>query len=841
MRKPDRSKSYCTPLANALVTIAFLLVAGSSLANTVTVTTLADGVPGSLRAAILTAAPGGTIVFDPSVKGTIVLTNELEIGRDLTITGPGAGILTVSGNNNSRVFNIVDWTVNISGLTISGGLAQGTNATNDSEPDGGSGQGGGILNSGYLYLTNCIITGNTALGGAGGYPTEGGVGTGGDGVGGGICSFSGKVYVVGCTVSFNSAAGPSFSALDLGQGNGLGGGIAVVGGSFLLFNSTIASNSATGQFNDYDAGNGMGGGVYLPTPPDGCAIGNCTISGNTSSGGGCLNGSGGDGLGGGIYAGAGSLYLETISTIVSGNSVLAGLGAVQMGVATGPDVNGPFESWGFNLIGKTDGSSGWNDYTPLQLGPDLTGTIATPLDPALGSLQNNGGQTPTMALSPGSAAIDQGSGLGIPTDQRGYSRTFRYYPNAPLPAGGDGTDIGAFEMIRFRPLVNINANLNLSLLTLSWIEDFAGGTMSSGPYSGAMFSHGPLSSMGMWMPLMSPVRYVNNMFMVRDTLPSGPDLVTNPISSSFYQLEGPISITNTSFIPPAMTTPATQITSSGASLNGTTTPYGIGTLYWFAYGSNTTYGQSTATNDIATSDDVTALTQLISGLNSSSTYHFQLIVTDDWGTQYGGDQVFSTSAPAPPPPAVQTLAASSITTNGALLNGGINGYGQTDAAFFQYGLDTNYGSSTESEQFFGTGYLQDYSNPVTGLNPATTYHYRAAGTTLSGWGYGQDMSFTTGTPPPAVVTLGATSITHGTATLNGTVNPNGASSTVYFQWGATTNYGSITTQTGVNAAESFTANLTGLPPNTTYHYRITALNSGGTSYGTDTNFTTLGD
>jgi len=477
---------------------------------------------------------------------------------------------------------------------------------------------------------------------------------------------------------------------------------------------------------------------------------------------------------------------------------------------------------GFNLVSRGDG---WEGY----IATDLVGTSAAPWDPLLGLCQYNGGQTPTMAPLPGSPVIDQGYRFGLTTDQRGSIRPYDY-PDIANAEGGDGSDIGAVELRPAQPTLGYLFE-NVSSVVLSWNENEPGtGPKLGGPFFGMQIGSLSALSSGGAMPYMGPVRYFNGMYMVKDVIASG---------SLFYQLIGPAS--NINYIPPANTTSATQINATGAALNGTTIPIGSNTQYWFTYGFDTNYGNFTSTNSIGTSSNSISLTQLISGLNSSSTYHFQLIVTDDWGTQYGGDQVFSTSAPAPPPPAVQTLAASSITTNGALLNGGINGYGQTDAAFFQYGLDTNYGSSTESEQFFGTGYLQDYSNPVTGLNPATTYHYRAAGTTLSGWGYGQDMSFTTGTPPPAVVTLGATSITHGTATLNGTVNPNGASSTVYFQWGATTNYGSITTQTGVNAAESFTANLTGLPPNTTYHYRITALDSGGTSYGTDTNFTTLGD
>src|SRR5947209_3253223 len=79
-----------------------------------------DNGPGSLRQAVADVAPGGTITFD--VTGTIALTGgELTIDKDLTINGPGANQLTVSGNNLSRVFNINGGSVDISGLTISNG------------------------------------------------------------------------------------------------------------------------------------------------------------------------------------------------------------------------------------------------------------------------------------------------------------------------------------------------------------------------------------------------------------------------------------------------------------------------------------------------------------------------------------------------------------------------------------------------------------------------------------------------------------------------------------------------------------------------------------------------
>ena len=110
-----------------------------------------------------------------------------------------------------------------------------------------------------------------------------------------------------------------------------------------------------------------------------------------------------------------------------GNTIVAG----NTAATSGPDAFGTFASQGNNLIGETDGSSGW-------VGSDLTGTVAQPLDPLLAPLAYYGGPTQTMALLPGSPAIDAGNNAlipaGVTTDQRGFARIV------------NGTvDIGAFE------------------------------------------------------------------------------------------------------------------------------------------------------------------------------------------------------------------------------------------------------------------------------------------------------------------------------------------------------------------------------------------------------------
>ena len=111
--------------------------------------------------------------------------------------------------------------------------------------------------------------------------------------------------------------------------------------------------------------------------------------------------------------------------------------------------------------------------------------------------------------------------------------------------------------------------------------------------------------------------------------------------------------------------------------------------------------------------------------------------------------------------------------------------------------------------------------------------------------YSNEGSATTHTSPPVlptVITGLATNITHNSAILNGTANPNGVATGAFFQWGIDTSYGNITPSQIVGSGISnvnVTANLTDLSPNTTYHFRIVATNSeGGTSFGADQTFKT---
>ena len=200
--------------------------------------------------------------------------------------------------------------------------------------------------------------------------------------------------------------------------------------------------------------------------------------------------------------------------------------------------------------------------------------------------------------------------------------------------------------------------------------------------------------------------------------------------------------------------------------------------------------------------------------------------------------------PPPPvtgPPVAITNPATLIASFSAKLNGSVNPHGLTTSVYFQYGTTNSYGLTTAPQSHTGNT-SQDVSAHISGLTASTTYHFRIVTTNSAGTRYGSDTTFTTLplTGFPIVTTKPATNVATSAATLNGLLDPHGLTTSVYFQYGTTTNYGRTTavqSQTG-NTFRNIAANIGGLAGNTTYHFRIVATNSVGTRYGNDRTFIT---
>jgi hypothetical protein len=177
----------------------------------------------------------------------------------------------------------------------------------------------------------------------------------------------------------------------------------------------------------------------------------------------------------------------------------------------------------------------------------------------------------------------------------------------------------------------------------------------------------------------------------------------------------------------------------------------------------------------------------------------------------------------------------------------VNPNGISTVYAFQYGTTTEYGHETTLTSA-GSGSIQvPVSAIISGLLSGTTYHYRIIAINTDGTATGGDLTFkTTGTAPPPLptkptATTGTAQPSVNGATVNATVNPNGASTTYYFEFGTTSAYGFQTPPTSAGSGTtnmSVTASLSGLQTSQTYHYRIVAFSRGGTTLGADATFTT---
>lgn len=348
----------------------------------------------SLPAGTITLAAAG-LDEDGNDTGDLDI---LDVGGPLTINGAAGGTI-IDGAGLDRVLHVLDSTLSLSSVTISGGSVI-------------SDAGGGIRNDGSLTMTGSAVVSNTAEGG------------------GGISSCNSFLTVTGSTVSSNTAIYGgggiyNYDSTVTVTDSTISGNIAEDGGGIYndsfgplmtLANSTISGNTAT----DY------GGGIYNSTAD--LIATNTTITGNTAD---SDNDDTGDG--GGLFRQSGAIIVV--------NSIIALNVDASVPGPDHPDVSGFVSGNNRNLLSSTTGAAG-----TIGTGTDI---VTTTLN--LGPLANNGGNTQTHALLAGSPAIDAAKNTVCAAtpisnlDQRGQSRT-------GLAADGDqnGTvtcDIGAFELL----------------------------------------------------------------------------------------------------------------------------------------------------------------------------------------------------------------------------------------------------------------------------------------------------------------------------------------------------------------------------------------------------------
>jgi hypothetical protein len=350
---------------------------------------------------------GGAIY---SVAGTLVLTNcTITDNQAAGSLGNGGGVYLLRG-----ALALDQCTISGNSARLEGGglfnLDGVLTATDTTVSNNTSLLVGGIEDHHQMTLTNCTIAGNVASSGfAGGIDAAGfdtltnctiADNTAGDVSGGIFNSADSHLTLNGCTISGNSASAA-------------GGGLAWAGGTVSATNCTFSGNTLA---------HGPGGAISIDNLSHSSflELTSCTLTQNSAAD------------AGGLGIVSASLAVLVRNTIVAGNQA----------TDQAADVKGAVLSLGHNLVGQVDGSTGWQ-------ASDLTGTSASPLDPRLGPLQDNGGPTLTQAPFADSPAVDNGDPiLYRSVDQRGTFRSFDGLVGRP--------DIGAVEAetaVSFRVLV----------------------------------------------------------------------------------------------------------------------------------------------------------------------------------------------------------------------------------------------------------------------------------------------------------------------------------------------------------------------------------------------------
>jgi hypothetical protein len=463
------------PLRALMMGVAIAaLGAFASPAAAATVTSGSDSLvpqPGELRYEIANADPGETVEIVPGVNPSLSQGHIL-INKDLTVEGQGADATIVGSSASSRIFMISlmssQAVVTIRDLTINSGHAPNGAAGAGAGGTGGLGEpGGAIHNSEELTIDRVLFFGNSAGNGGDGSAGSNGApgnpggpgGTGGAGGSGGALfnTVGGDVTVIDSTFELNSAGDGGdggqggdggagmFPIAGSGGAGGLGrdGGAIQNTGDLTVTNSTFFGNRSgeggtggdKGDFGGFAAGgeggDGGDGGAIHQGGAGSVTISNSTIAGNLADNGGeggigsaGQAASGADGIGGGTFFFTGPSAIVVANSLYAVNRRAIGPDSSIASNCSGP---GTITAQGANLSFPSGGCPG-----SFSNG-----------NPQLADLADNGGPTRTMALGPGSAAIDQvpvGS-PGCPgADQRGVTR-----PQGPT------CDIGAFEVIQPLP------------------------------------------------------------------------------------------------------------------------------------------------------------------------------------------------------------------------------------------------------------------------------------------------------------------------------------------------------------------------------------------------------
>ena len=241
------------------------------------------------------------------------------------------------------------------------------------------------------------------------------------------------------------------------------------------------------------------------------------------------------------------------------------------------------------------------------------------------------------------------------------------------------------------------------------------------------------------------------------------------------------------------------------------------------------------------STEETEVNAQLSGLSTETTYQYRLVADGGGGRPNDGQNL--QFEPGPEPPVVSAPSAADLTPAAATLSSEVNpDFGPT-VYRFEWGTSSSYGSATAfSEESIGAdGTDHEVSTRISGLTPATTYHFRVDALNFSGLTEGPDQTFNT-TDVPVIDATSSSALTQTTATLGATIRPGFSPTTYHFEYGTTNSYRQRTPESAPigsdNSSHLAGAAISGLTPATTYHFRVVATNQVGPTDGPDQTFVT---
>jgi hypothetical protein len=230
------------------------------------------------------------------------------------------------------------------------------------------------------------------------------------------------------------------------------------------------------------------------------------------------------------------------------------------------------------------------------------------------------------------------------------------------------------------------------------------------------------------------------------------------------------------------------------------------------------------------------------GLSPNTLYFFAIKSADEVANWSGLSNIASkkTELAGTLPPTVSTIPAAEVGATSAVLRGNLASPGTASSVqvVFEWGLTTSYGSLTAPQVMTATGM---FSASLASLTPKVTYHFRAKAVG-DGSTYGDDLTLATlaSDTAPSVITSGTSSLAVTSVTLNGILTSLGSAANVKvsFEWGTTASYGSETSSQAMSSVGAFSANLTGLSADSTYHFQAKATSDGSAVYGEVVTFAT---